>query len=175
MTPEIPESIQLIMAGPCKDTAWAFFAFFSRFEYALKRTSRYCSQDKKGRVKPDWGKFAKFCDKNKAAVIQLEKTVVWQYLIKYPPKKQICDENESSGLGWSAPLFKQPKEPSFKWICDCLCVVRNNFFHGGKFPMEPISDPTRNCNLLYQGIALLKLLAEQDVEVRQFVYETDIV
>lgn len=171
MTKVISESIERICESPCKDLAWAFFAFYSRFEYALKRTPRYLLCGDAAKAEAGWGKFAKYCDQKEGAVEQLQQTDAWRYLNSSPPRKQKCD---ASGLVWSEPIWKKEEELPFKWVCDCLRVVRNNFFHGGKFPMTPISEPTRNSDLLYHGILLLQFLADQDVSVREFVYETDL-
>jgi len=53
----VPEAIRRIVDSEDRKLAWHFFVFFSRMEYALKRSTRY---SKKGisKAQPNWDKFA---------------------------------------------------------------------------------------------------------------------
>ena len=52
----VPRSIRRIADSEDRKLAWQFFVFFSRFEYALKRTPRYLRGTTSG-AQPNWDRF----------------------------------------------------------------------------------------------------------------------
>ena len=126
----------------------SFFAVFSRFEYALKR-----------RAEADWTRFANglgkpFFDE----VLRSERATV---LIHQPPKKQI---NEKGQLTWQDATEINNVTELFK----AVCLVRNNLFHGGKYPQAPIDDRSRNQELLLQAKFVLERALERCPTVKEF-------
>jgi hypothetical protein len=176
---EMPVSIRQIGDSRDRELAWQFFVFFSRMEYALKR-SRYLV---KGKIpaEPDWDAFAnkhdnQFCgllspkaEKKVSAesLKRLETAVV--YFQQSPPRKQIV---EGGALGWSEPQSKNDGENVLRWLLRVVRIVRNNLFHGGKFPGSPVNDPSRDRQLLTNSITVLIAAELLDPEVRGHVEET---
>ena len=140
-----------------------FFLVFSRFEYALKRAGYIVPGTE--HAKPDWKRFAsdaattfdeRFCPQLDSAV---------SYLKVDPPKQQIV----SSGLlAWR----KIPERDGELWlgvILRWVRAVRNNLFHGGKFPLPigPIAEPTRNHFLLHCSLIILDDMLRISLQVRE--------
>src|SRR5260370_10423921 len=103
-----------------------FFVVFSRFEYALKRSSTYLRAIPKAEA--DWDKFAAALGEGFFKEVREGK--VAQILVDYPPWKQVAKEGK---LDWEKP----PAITSVNELFLAIRRVRNNIVHGGKFP-----DPT---------------------------------
>lgn len=145
--PEVPESIQKIADSEDRHLAWQFFVFFSRFEYALKRTRGYVTQ----KAEPNWDRFASdHNDRWPSSARGFGEAV--GYFEREPPRKQIVS---GGALGWSEPQAYDGREPKLVWLLRVVRTVRNNLFHGGKFPLIPISDPSRDRELLLHAINIL--------------------
>jgi hypothetical protein len=133
-----------------RDLTLEFLVTFARFEFALKK-SGYARGDN-SQVSPDWDVFANDVAKLQPAVLApvLEAS---QYLQQHPPKKQILDNGlirwvDRQGTSGSA-------------IGDVLLsvrTVRNNVFHGGKFPDGMITDPLRDEQLIRDCLGVLSAL-----------------
>jgi len=149
--------------------AAGFFIVFSRFEYALKRTPGYASESTND-VRPDWDKFANDHDArfDRGRTDELETAV--DYLLNNPPEKQVLSDGV---LGWkpvpgeNVPLLRQ-----------LLCVVRrvrNNLFHGGKFPppFGPVAEPGRNSALLQSCVIVLEESLSLSRRVKANFHEHD--
>lgn len=129
-----------------------FLATFARFEFALKKAGYAQGDDSK--VSPDWDSFA-------GDVAQLEAAVIapvlnsCQYLQQNPPKKQVL---QNGTLHWV-----ERQGTSGSAIGDVLLsvrTVRNNVFHGGKFPDGSVAEPLRDEALIRDCLAALKGLLE---------------
>jgi len=108
-----------------------FFAIFSRLEYALKHVEKTRNGKIGEEPEPNWDKFAKYLkdslgEERYNDIIKMEAA---QYLTKEPPRKQIIMKDGT--LKWE-PLKRAEKGlfVIFLRIRD----VRNNLFHGGKYP-----------------------------------------
>jgi hypothetical protein len=142
-----------------------FSIVFSRFEYALKRTPPYAAGDEKG-VKADWDKFAKDHDALFAQDTDKELKVAVGYLQSHPPEKQILRDNK---LGWQHVC--QQDVPPLQNLLLSVRRIRNNLFHGGKFPIPdgPVHEPGRDTALLQScKTVLLKSLGLNDEVRRHF-------
>jgi hypothetical protein len=152
--------------GPEKELAVEFFAVFSRFEYALKRAQ--CLKPGQN-VSADWDKFV---EKRLKLDPDIVATIIKNadYLLKKPPKKQIC---KGKKIGWELPN-KRPKpfDSDIYWIFDLIRIVRNNLFHGGKYPDNewPI-DPVRDTQLVKSSLAVLKACLKLEGDVKTYFYE----
>lgn len=146
-----------------------FFLMFSRFEYSLKR-AEYLKNKKK--AEPSWEKFSKDEDAKKKfnslkgkGYEELEQAI--KSLYKKPPKVQI---QNNFNLGWDE---KSLKEGKFEGCIDAIKRVRNNLFHGGKFPSPTgsVKDPTRNPELIKYSITVLKYLLSSSPKVKRHYFE----
>jgi hypothetical protein len=129
-----------------------FFLVFARFEYALKRSGFLRGNESK--VEPDWDRFAdslkdKFERSDKPDFIE-----ALHYLNEHPPQKQVVRKRE---LGW-APNVRDVGESREKWVLRLVRTVRNNLFHGGKYPYPdgPIHEPARDRMLLSASLTVLE-------------------
>lgn len=146
-----------------KELVAIFFIVFSRFEYALKRTIKYAKKDRYGGAMADWKKFAK--NHNSAfkpeQIPELKSAV--DYIHTKPPKKQVIREGV---LGWEEDVEHNDTSRLEQTLC-AVRRVRNNLFHGGKFPMVgPVEDPGRDTILLESCMTILEECLKLDDEVR---------
>lgn len=113
-----------------------FFYVFSKLEHALKR-NKFLQDTKE--AKASWHLLA---DKLDESFFQsMKKAPSTQIIFRHPPKKQI---NQNGQLSWENKAAPQ----NTKELLEALLRVRNNLFHGGKYPSEPIEEPSRNDELL---------------------------
>ena len=129
-----------------------FLATFARFEYALKRAGYVVGDE--GKVSPDWDRFAKDVSALDAAVLTpiLDSC---KYLQEHPPKKQILRAGQV--------LWVDRRVPAGSAIAEVLLsvrTVRNNVFHGGKFPDGPVAEPLRDERLIRECLGVLDSLLE---------------
>jgi hypothetical protein len=155
MTPTIVDRLRV----PKKLTL-AFFGAFSRFEYALKRAKYVKGQG--AHVLPDWIRFGKDLSGLGAATLApvLE---ACPYLQANPPKRQVLRDGE---LDWDDLLGNKSQIEN---VLLYVRTVRNNLFHGGKFPRTgSVEEPLRNKKLITECLAvldcLLKLPLPNDVK-----------
>lgn len=146
--------------------AWEFFVLFSRFEYALKRSGFL--RPNVPEAQADWGRFARenqpaFSERNSASVAEAV-----AYYNAEPPRKQL---QQNGRLHWSNPLRPVDGERPLEFLCRAIGTVRNNLFHGGKFPQFPVHDASRDEALLKYAKELLFELLELDAEVRRQFFE----
>jgi hypothetical protein len=139
----------------------AFLCFFSRFEYALKRDLRYLKPGI-GDAEPNWDRFASDHNKDFLPESSSELKEAVEYFLASPPRKQL---RENSSMSWSEPQMYERKEPLLIWLLRMVRCVRNNLFHGGKFPLIPIADPSRDRELLLQAMVILKVSLTLDADV----------
>lgn len=124
---------------------------FSRFEYSLKRSGLLV----KGRddAKPDWDSFAvRIRDQLSRTEASVAPAI--QLLISRRPKKQVV--TPSGVLAWRETT-RAPGEALESYVLRLVRLVRNNLFHGGKFPYPdgPIQDQARDEALLRAGLNVL--------------------
>jgi len=141
-------------------TAMDFIYKFSRFEYSLKRAG-YLND-----ALPNWERFASKQKVNFEAHYignsPLESAI--QYLERHPPKKQIYT---NGNLSWDDGVVRT-NQPILLWLIECVKTIRNNLFHGGKFPIGPITDPSRDENLMGHSIVILDYCLSLDADVKSF-------
>lgn len=158
----VPGSIRRIATDQDRELAWEFFVFFSRFEYALKRTPCYLTGNE-SHAQPNWDRFGSDYDREYAARATDASHAASAYFKEDPPRRQIVGEN---GLAWSDPLIYKGG-PELVWLLLMIRTVRNNLFHGGKFPLIPIAEPSRDARLLQHSLAVLSACLDLDREVRR--------
>lgn len=117
-----------------------------------------------GNAEPNWDKFASDYNAsfNPAATPALVAAV--EHYLGKPPCKQLRADGE---IKWSAPICFDQKEPFVIWLFRAVRVVRNNLFHGGKFPLIHIPDPSRDRELLANAITILAACLALDQRVNK--------
>jgi hypothetical protein len=166
----IPDAIRRIADSGDRKLAWQFFIFFSRFEYALKKDSRYLKSGT-GDAQPNWDSFAS----NNAKFFMVNASSSLADAVNYfktkPPRKQLCINGE---MTWSDPVQYNESEPLLVWLLRVIRIVRNNQFHGGKFARLPIPEPSRDQDLLANTITILDSCLNLDHSIRnKFFNEID--
>ncbi len=133
-----------------RNTAFEFFYWFTRFEFALKE-NLYLRNTKVGaRAEPDWDQFInKWC--REYSVSDEAKQ-----LIDANPKRQVIADGGE--LGWELVKFEDCHNELFKVVL-LLKTLRNNLFHGGKHLVDGWDDLERSETLLNLGISVLDQLA----------------
>jgi len=163
--PNVPESIRKIGDSTDRKLAWYFFVFFSRFEYALKRGG-YLAEGS-GKAEPNWDRFASKNSEKFQAIENARLKQAIDYFKSSPPRRQVrCDGH----LDWSDPL-KYTNGPLFVWLLLAIRTVRNNLFHGGKFPGFPVADPSRDRDLIENAIVVLEHALPLDYLVSRTFHE----
>ncbi len=152
------------------DLVLKFFKTFSRFECALKRAhfvKRFGNTDNAG---PDWNKFA---DKLNGKLVgkDTDFTKARKYLLTAPPRQQKVDAAASMGWKWM-PHDPQGTESDERYLLRLVRDVRNNLFHGGKYP-PPNDDlvdgqALRNRKLLGACLTILDRCQSLDADVKKY-------
>jgi hypothetical protein len=152
-----------------RDLEFRFFKVFSRFEYALKR-SGFVEEGKYCEASPAWNKYEDEL-KGRFATVQDEHfRNACAYFKKEPPKTQIVRQKS---LDWQNTLLREG-EFEEAYILRLVRAVRNNLFHGGKYPdpVGPIKDVARNDKLLEHAITILEQCLALSCKVNTFYTET---
>jgi len=161
----VPEAIRRIANSEDRRLAWHFFVFFSRMEYALKRSGKYLMPVEK--AEPNWDKFGSDHDEAFRDSLSDPTQNAVDYIVANPPRYQIRQDGR---MNWSEPR-QRGTGPLLIWLFLCIRTVRNNLFHGGKFPLIPIGDPSRDRNLLMNALVILNASLELDQEVRNCFFD----
>lgn len=150
-----------------RETLLEFIVIYSRIEFALKRTN--FTKTNNGDAEANWEKFISHIKSNfnPNKNEQLKNAV--QYLLSFPTKKQILKNGNLDFV--EHPGTKTG--PEILRIYHCIRIVRNNLFHGGKFPQGPITDISRNSDLIENSITILKEFVSLDQNVHHFFIEFD--
>jgi len=164
--PEVPEAIRKIADSTDRKLAWQFFVFFSRFEYALKRDKRYLMPGT-GDAQPNWDRFASDHNQQFSQLDSQRLASAVAFFQTSPPRKQ---KRENGRLGWSDPVA-QGSTPLLIWLLLCIRTVRNNLFHGGKFPHLPVSDPSRDRELIENSVVVLSQSLKLDWQIERIFNE----
>jgi hypothetical protein len=139
------------------DLMFEFFMVYSRFEASLKEAG-YHRTERDGHVAPDWRKFSEQVQEKFNPDSSPELRQAFNYYKFSPPKIQVV---ENDVLGWKQNT-KRENETDFTWMIRSVGIVRNNLFHGGKFPWNPRRDVT----LLSHGLTILYKCLELDKRVQ---------
>lgn len=162
----MPDAIRRIADNEDRELAWCFFVFFSRFEYALKRCRRYLTEDARKNARANWDRFARDHAPDFDSRVCGNLQVAVEYFRANPPRRQLRSDGKMS---WSDPQRYDGNEALLIWLLRMIRCVRNNLFHGGKFPVVPITDPSRDRQLLRNSLVVLTECLHLDREVRDHV------
>lgn len=142
-----------------REIVFKFFAVFSRFEYALKRTGFINNRTK---AEANWDAFSNSIRGMFTNVLDENFMDAINFLQKAPPQTQIISAN---GLSWK-DTYKGDGESNERYILRLVSTIRNNLFHGGKYPIGPIKDTVRNHRLLVAGLTVLEHCLKLNQEVK---------
>jgi hypothetical protein len=162
----LPEVVAKIANDPQRSVAWEFFVFFSRFEYALKRVDDFL-MPRDGEAKPNWDRFASQAN-SQFPLNDPQVAAAVAFYSAEAPRRQV---RLNGVLDWSAPEARGENEPLLIWLLRAIRVVRNNLFHGGKFPHFVFNDPSRNGALLSHAIVILAAALPLDARVCSMFFE----
>lgn len=88
-------------------------------------------------------------------------------MLREPPQKQVVTTTDRS-LGWQANT-KRSEEGDAEYLLRLVRDVRNNLFHGGKYPDRPVSERRlRNSMLLEACVTILETCLSLDADVKHF-------
>jgi hypothetical protein len=143
----------------------SFFMEFARFEYALKR-SGFLRKGIKD-AKPDWNSFAAWIRAHPSNTQSLR--AAGQLLMTRPPKKQVV---VGGALSWEE-CARDTGDTDEAYLLRLMRVVRNNLFHGGKFPYPdgPVQDIARDRELLTAGLDILRACRTLAPQLESFFSE----
>ena len=140
-----------------------FFCAFARFEYALKRSTKFLTGGKeRRRAEPDWKTFAREIGAAYPSLDGEDFKQARAYILGKPPKVQIVVNNE---LDWD-PSVRRADQTEISVLLECVKTMRNNLFHGGKFPGLLVDGSERDPQLLVSGAVVLRSVATLDEKVR---------
>jgi len=142
-----------------------FLVLYSRIEYSLKRSGFYNTG--KNAAEPNWGKYISSIKDNFNPIKNSNLKSATEFLLKFPAKVQIIDNNELDFEEHSTTK----EGPDIFRIYHCIRITRNNLFHGGKFPKKPEIDISRNKELIKNCITVLEEFVELDKTVQSWFWE----
>jgi hypothetical protein len=128
-----------------------FFETFSRFECALKRGG-FVRRGQHGSANPDWGRFADEVATGLDAGTNPDFIRAKSFLLLEPPRRQVFVEPDS--VEWEDNPRRQ-NEAEAQYLLRLVRDVRNNLFHGGKYPSGSESEVGRNAKLLRACLTVL--------------------
>jgi hypothetical protein len=134
-----------------------FFIVFSKFEYSLKK-SGYLKQNERKTISIDWNRFI---NDIKVNFEKLENKNIFTNIIKLKPKKQILDNEKLSWIEINVNSNSIPLET----IIDYVKCIRNNLFHGGKYPNMVIKEYSRDSELLSLSVKVIHCIIELNPKV----------
>jgi len=155
-----PHMIMMALAVD-RERVLNFFAYFSRFEYSLKRSGFLKPGNK---AEPDWDEFANSIRGHFAKIQDATFLDAVTFLRAEPPKTQVVRGND---LDW-AEAIRGKGEHDERYTLRLISIVRNNLFHGGKYPYPngSMPDAGRNRRLLEAALTVLSQCLELSSAVR---------
>jgi hypothetical protein len=142
--------------------ASTFLLVFSRFEFALKSKGYATMQGPRLMVK--WRKFE---DENSSAFDTSQNaTADYLPLITSPPSRQTLDGDV---FGWNEEPPRVPSDADLKWLLEMVYRVRNNLFHGGKWP----TDGNHSADLIKSSMLVIAKCLEFHPPLNRAYFTTD--
>lgn len=142
------------LTGDESELVLHFFVAFSWFEYALKQAG-FVRRDNHQNAWPDWRRFAR--ERGSSLLddtMDKELRDAREFLLREPPKRQIVDGD--GHLRWRSNE-RRGGESDAEYLLRLVRDVRNNLFHGGKYPHGAVSGQSlRNSKLLQACLTILE-------------------
>lgn len=136
---------------PDQSLVFNFFWSFSVFECALKR-NKFLRQGRDNAAEPDWEKFGESIRGRFSEVHTNGFSDAVEALMKLSPHKQVVKNGQ---LGWRK-ICQKPNESKEEFVLRLLRAVRNNLFHGGKYPDGPVTEVARDSKILKAALSILE-------------------
>lgn len=134
---------------PPNENVCELFWKFSVFERDLK--AKGFLKGPEDRVAVDWKTFGNKID----GLFNLVTTPGFEEacckLKAKPPRVQVVSEKR---LGWKDPE-QQGDQPLELYVLKLIKTIRNNLFHGGKYPDGPVEDIERDSELIDSALVVL--------------------
>ena len=153
-----------------RDLVFEFFWKFSVFECALKREGFLRKRKPAEAEEPaeaNWTLFGEDITERFEEVETIGFAAAAAKLRELSPRKQI---NRNRVLGWKKPVQGQ-NESNAVYTLRPLTTVRNNLFHGGKYPDGDILEVSRDKEVLRAALAVLDGCYELHAGVRNRINE----
>ena len=119
-----------------------------------------------GSANPDWPKFADKVDASLASITDADFIAAKSFLLHRPPQKQMFVA--PNRMRWE-PNSRKVGESETEYLLRLVRDVRNNLFHGGKYPSAdggPVDGKAlRNSNLLEACLTILDKCRSQNANV----------
>jgi hypothetical protein len=151
-----------------------FFVSFSRFEYALKRSGfvKGAGPSRPPGATPAWDTFGRAIDAHLSEYGEPTYAQAKAFLLASPPQKQVFVP--PNNLAWK-PNEQDDSESETQYLLRLVRTVRNNLFHGGKFPADSggliDSGALRNAKLLNAALVILTACRSIHEKVRNYYEE----
>jgi len=133
-----------------RDLVFDFFWRFSTFECALKREGflRVGSDDA---AQADWSRFGREIRSGFRDPDSPELSAALRFLESRPPRMQVV---RNGVLGWDDLRPSHGSREAYALLL--IRVIRNNLFHGGKYPDGPVKSLERDRDLLAAASVVLE-------------------
>ena len=150
-----------------RDLVLLFLGVFSRFEFALKRSIFLKGSEQ---AEADWDRYADSLRGKFQLVDDTSFTKAVAFFLEAPPKKQVVS---GGNLNWKDTSIGNGEHRE-KYVLRLVRIVRNNLFHGGKYPIPvgPLEDAGRNHELLKASLTVLTQCLQLSPAVRDVFNET---
>lgn len=151
----IPSSSDSYSVEYDRALVFMFFMEFSRFEYAMKRSGFLKPGTRSAR--PDWQALAESLTGRLLHTSHEPFEIGVRELCRRPPRQQIVLPDGT--LGWKE--LQRNSEDTFEaYVIQLMKTVRNNLFHGGKFPHPEgsLSDIIEDRVLIESALEVLRMV-----------------
>ena len=149
-----------------RDLVLGFFWKFSVFECALKREGFLRPGPKNG-AEPNWDRFGKEVQGRFSQVSIPGFADAVGNFRKLSPQRQVVRDGH---LGWE-PIRQKAGQADEEYILRLLRTVRNNLFHGGKYPDGSIAEVARDRDILRAALKILDGCYEIHAGVKRWIDE----
>lgn len=134
-----------------RDLVLDFFWKFSVFECALKREG-FLRAGRNDAAEPDWISFGKFIAGRFGEVRAEHFQEGTDTLVKASPRRQVVRQGR---LEWENRK-RQPGESDEEFVLRLVKTVRNNLFHGGKYPDGSVAEVACDKAILRAALTVLE-------------------
>lgn len=148
-----------------RNRLFRFLVLFARWECSLKRTGFFKPADKRrgDQAEADWNAYADSVASSISALASSQWVRAREYLVSHPPKRQII--HNGSVIWRDKP--RRSNESDVRYLFRAVKDVRNNLFHGGKYPdpSGPVEELARDRLLIDSATTVLETCLELDERV----------
>jgi hypothetical protein len=152
-----------------RNVVFDFFWQFSVFEFALKHGGFVRSRNNNSYAEADWKTFGNTIDEKFTRALSTSPDFGRAVLKirSLSPRREMYTRGR---LHWEH-IDPLPNESQTAFTLTLLKTVRNNLFHGGKYPNGRTFDTARNRELLHISLTILNKCYELHPGIRDLVHE----